>query len=484
MSALPSEKTAINPTEKVHWNPELSSQFRTSSGGRCSGMTLSSVPRYEAENVQRNRDHAVVVGGSMAGLLAARVLADAFDGVTVIEKDPLPDEPTPRRGVPQGRHVHVLLESGRATLEDFFPGFVEDLLGAGGLMIDGGTDFKFYNDGGYFAPTTERMEVYCASRPLIEHVVRQRLEKRQEVQIRDECQFTEYLVDEGAETVMGVAVREGDSGEMELHADLVVDATGRTSRTPAWLESHGYDAPRVDDVHIDVTYSSLYVERPPDDRRMYLIPPSAPRTCGGAAFLVERDRWLVTLAGVHDAEPPSAPDEAKDFASKLPTPELERLLARHQILSEKVHQYPFPSNRRRRYEELERFPTGLLVIGDAIASFNPIYGQGMSVAALEALQLHHTLKSNGGGNLALPFFDRAEDVVDIAWKLAVGGDFEFEQTTGPKPRGTDLFNRYLSRLFHKAHQNGTLTEDFYRVLTLEQPPTSLLRPGVMRRVLV
>lgn len=453
-------------------------------GGQCLGMTLSTVPRYEPGTVRQNGDHAVVIGGSMAGLLAARVLADAFEGVTVIERDPLPEEPVPRRGVPQGRHVHVLLESGRATLEDLIPGFGEDLLGAGGLMIDGGTDFKFYNDGGYFAPTTERMEVYCASRPLIEHVVRQRLETRNEVQIRDECQFTEYLVDGGAETVVGVTVREGATGEMDLHADLVVDATGRTSRTPSWLENHGYESPRVDDVHIDVIYSSLFVERPPDDRRMYLIPPSAPRTYGGAAFIVEQDRWLVTLAGVHDEEPPTDPGEVEGFASKLPTPELERLIAGHQILSEKIHQYPFPSNRRRRYEELDRFPSGLLVIGDAITSFNPIYGQGMSVAALEALQLHNTLKSNGGGNLAPAFFDRVEDVVDIAWKLAVGGDFEFEQTTGPKPRGTDFFNRYLSRLFHKAHRDGTLTEDFYRVLTLERPPTSLLRPSVMRRVLI
>ena len=445
-------------------------------------MTLSVVPRYEEHAPQQNGDHAVVVGGSMAGLLAARVLADAFEGVTVVERDPLPDEPIARRGVPQGRHVHVLQEAGRATIEDFFPGFGEELLGAGGLMIDGGTDLKFYNDGGYFASPTERMDLYCGTRPLIEHVVRQRLETHQAVQIRDNSRFTDYLFDEDRGKVVGIAVREVDSGAMELHADLVVDATGRGSRTPSWLKSHGYEAPRVNDVNIDVTYSSLYVERPPDDRRMFLIPPSAPHKSGGAAFVVEGDRWLVTLVGYHDVDPPSTPGTFEDFAATLPTPELERLLARHQILSEEVHQYPFPSNRRRRYEDLDRFPDGLLVIGDAIASFNPIYGQGMSVAALEALQLHDTLKSNGG-NLALPFFDRVNDVVDIAWMLAVGGDFEFEQTTGPKPRGTDFFNRYLSRLIHKAHRDGKLTEYFYRVVTMEEPPTSLLRPGVIRRVL-
>ena len=447
-------------------------------------MTLATIPRYDREAVGQRGDHALVVGASMAGLLAARVLADAYEGVTVVERDALPGGPTPRRGVPQGRHVHALLESGRATMEDLLPGFGEDLLSAGGLMIDGGSDFRFYDEGGYFADTGERLEVYAGSRPLIEHVVRRRLESHEAVQIRDECQFTGYLVGGDGESVDGIGVREADGGEMALHADLVVDATGRTSRTPNWLEEHGYEPPRVDEVRIDVTYSSAHVERPPDDRRLFLIPPSAPRTFGGAAFPVEGDRWLVTLAGVHGEEPPAAPEDFADFASRLPTPELARLLDRHRLLSGDAERYPFPSNRRRRYEALDRFPSGLVVIGDAVASFNPIYGQGMSVAALEALQLHHTLASADGADLARPFFDRAADVVDIAWNLAVGSDFGFEQTTGPKPRGTDLLNRYLARLFRRAHRDGSLAKDFYRVLTLERPPQSLLRPSVLRRVLL
>ena len=447
-------------------------------------MTLSKVPRYGSEAVETRGDHALVVGGSMAGLLAARVLADAFEGVTVIERDPLPAEPTPRRGVPQGRHVHVLLEAGRATMEDLFPGFGEDLLRAGGLLIDGGSDLRFYTDGGYLAPTGERMEVYCASRPLIEHVVRRRIEARPEVQIRDECQFTGYLADATGENVDGVAVREADGGDMELHADLVVDATGRTSRTPSWLADHGYEPPRVDEVKIDVTYSSVHVERPPEDRRMFILAPVAPRTYGGAAFPIEEDRWLVTAVGVHGEEPPAAPEDFREYMGRLPTPELANLLDRHRLCSESAEQYPFPSNRRRRYEALDRFPSGLVVIGDAIASFNPIYGQGMSVAALEALQLHHTLASTDGTDLALPLFDRIDDVVDIAWNLSAGSDFGFEQTTGPKPRGTDVINSYLSRLFRKAHRDGSLTEDFYRVLGFEQPPQTLLRPTVLRRVLV
>ena len=153
-------------------------------------------------------------------------------------------------------------------------------------------------------------------------------------------------------------------------------------------------------------------------------------------------------------------------------------------VSEEIHQYPFPSSLRRRYENLDRFPDRLVVTGDAIASFNPIYGQGMSVAALDALLLHHELADCDLAGLGPRVFDRTAEVVDVVWKLAVGRDFEFGETTGPKPTGTDLFNRYVQRLVRQAHSDPVLTDEFYRVFRLEQPPTALLRPGVVRRVLV
>jgi 2-polyprenyl-6-methoxyphenol hydroxylase-like FAD-dependent oxidoreductase len=169
--------------------------------------------------------------------------------------------------------------------------------------------------------------------------------------------------------------------------------------------------------------------------------------------------------------------------STLQITELEGILDGHHILSEEVAYYPFPSNRRRYYEKLDRFPDGLIVVGDAIASYNPIYGQGMSVAALHALVLHHTLAENDLGDLALQFFDEAEPVIDTAWLMAVGADFQFAQTTGPKPRGTGLMGWYLSRLTRKAHSDRKLAERLFRVIMMEKAPTSLFRPGVMGRVL-
>lgn len=420
----------------------------------------------------------------MAGLLAARVLADGFETVTVVDGDPLPDEPVARDGVPQSNHIHALLEAGRATLEDLFPGYGEDLLGADGLLIEFGNDLRYYTHGDFLAPAPNRIPLYSATRPLIEAIVRRRVSNLEGVRLRGRCQFRDYLLDDAERAVVGVEVRDRETGRDErLASDLVVDATGRTSRTPAWLDDHGFSSPPVDEVTIDVAYSTVCVERPPEDRRAYLAGASVPGTRGGAAFPVEGDRWLVNLHGFHGDHPPSDPAALAEFARSLPVPHVAKLFEAHPMTSEAVHHYPFPSSLRRRYEKLDRFPEGLVVVGDAIASFNPIYAQGMSVAALEALQLHHALAAGGVENLGPRFFDMAEEVVDVAWKLAAGRDFQFPQTTGPRPGGSALLDRYLSRLIRTAHTDGRLAEQFVNVVMMEDPPTSLLHPVTVGRVL-
>ena len=447
-------------------------------------MTLASVSRYDRNRVSGVGSDAVVVGGSMAGLCAARVLADAFESVTVVDRDPFPDEPTARDGAPQTSHPHAMLEAGRATLEDLFPGFGEDLLAADGVLIDAATDMQYYDRDDFLADGPERLPMYCATRPLFEHVVRRRLAAREGVTLRGRCSFTGYLTDDDATTVTGVEVRGEDGATESLSADLVVDATGRTSRTPTWLENHGYETPEVERVHVDVTYSTIRVERAPDERASYLVPPDPPRTRGGAAVPVENGQYEVIVQGVHGDDTPGDREGFVEFAERLPVPRVAELARDREWVSEEIHQYPFPSSLRRRYENLDRFPDRLVVTGDAIASFNPIYGQGMSVAALDALLLHHELADGDLVGLGPRVFDRTAEVVDVVWKLAVGRDFEFGETTGPKPTGTDLFNRYVQRLVRQAHSDPVLTDEFYRVFRLEQPPTALLRPGVVRRVLV
>lgn len=417
----------------------------------------------------------------MAGLLAARILADRFTDVTIIERDKLPTEPVVRRGVPQGAHPHALLEAGRATLEDLFPGYGDDLVSAGGVVVDFASDVNFYSEGGFLAHGLTPMETCSATRPLIEQIARQRVSDLDGVHIRSDCQVIDYLIDDTATAVEGAVIREDDERE-EIAADLVVDATGRTSRTPTWLENHGYTPPEVEEVHIDVAYSTTFIERPADDLRTFLVPPSAPHTRGGMAAPVEGNRWVVSVHGVHGDHPPTDAAGFGEFAASLLTPEVKHLFDDHRQVSADIEQYPFPTNRRYHYGDLDQFPDGLIVIGDAIASFNPIYGQGMSVAALEALVLHQTLATGDREGLALRFFDHAEEVIDMAWMLAAGGDFAFPQTTGPKPRGTDIIRWYLSRLTRKAHTDSMLSSAFFRVLTMEQPPTTLLRPSHIWRV--
>jgi len=444
-------------------------------------MTLATTPRYEPGSVSRCGDHAVVVGGSMSGLLAARVLADAFERVTIVERDEYPDDPDVRRGVPQGRHVHALQTAGRATLDDLFPGYSEDLAAAGAETIDVATDYQFYDEGDFVADGPERLPMYCASRPLFEAVTRERVASLDGVVVRDGCQVTAVDLDDG--TSRGVTVRTGSNGSEEVTADLVVDATGRTSRTPTWLENHGYPVPPTDEVEVDLAYGTVYLDRPPGDSRAFHVMADPPRKRGAIVLPVENGRWVLTLFGLHGDHPPTDPGAFADFAADLPVDEIARLVEDRPIVSDGVARYPFPSSLRRRYWEVDRFPGGFVVVGDAVASFNPIYGQGMSVASLAALHLHHALADGGRDDLAPRFFGRIEGVLDDAWKMAVGSDFQFAETTGPKPTGTDLLNRYLARLTRRAHDDGRLADAYARVAAMERRPVSLLRPGIAWHVL-
>lgn len=444
-------------------------------------MTLATVPPYDPGRITERSGHAVVVGASMAGLLAARVLCDRFERVTLLERDTLPEEAVPRSGVPQGRHIHAMQRAGQATLEALFPGYSEAVTDAGGLVLDLASDFEIHQAGGVLADGPTPIPQYNASRPLFEQVTRRRVAELDGVTVLEGCHVREYLLDDRASAVEGVSVRTRD-GDREIAAELVVDATGRTSRTPRWLADNGYGAPPVEEVSIDLAYSTVLLERPPGARRAFLVLPDAPRTRGAAVFPIENGRWLVSLAGMHGDHPPTDREGLREFAAGLPVPEVGRVLEEHATVSGEVRRYPFPSSVRRRYEDLDRFPDGLVVVGDAVASLNPIYGQGMSVAALEAVQLHHSLAEVSPAELPGDFFERAARVVDDAWSLAVGSDFDFPRTTGPRPLGTALVNGYVARLLRRAHTDGRLTDAFLRVVAMENRPTSLFRPGVAWRV--
>lgn len=445
-------------------------------------MSLASIERYDRARVPRRGEHAVVLGASVAGLLAARVLADAFDRVTVVERDPVPADTGARRGVPQGRHVHALMTAGQVTMDDLLPGFSDNLAASGAVVLDISREFGMNLADGFLAEGSTAIPLFFASRPLIERTLRTRVAGHDGMTIEPNSQVADLSPSDHRGAVTGVTVlRDGEQHTME--ADLVVDATGRGSRAPAWLEQLGYPAPPVEQVHVDLAYRTCQVKRPPDDRRGMLIAPSSPRARAGFLVPIEDDRWIVTLSGLHGDHPPGDLDGMREFAATLPTPALREVLDEHALVQPEIAHYRFPTQTRHRYERLKNLPEGLLSIGDAIASFNPVYGQGMSVAALQALGLHHALAEHELDDLARPFYRRVAGIIDGAWNIAAGGDFTFPQTRGDKPRGADVVNRYITRLQRRAHHNSELAETFRKVSVMEQPPTAVFRPRTVWQVL-
>lgn len=327
------------------------------------------------------------------------------------------------------------------------------------------------------------------SRPLLEWQIRKRVLALPNVTVRDECSVTRLITTGEPKAVTGIALDDrSHAGQSEiLNADLVVDATGRGSSSPKWLEEMGYPVPSETEIKINVGYATRIYRRTPGDlvnAELVMISPEPPHGKRGAfMFPIEGDRWIVTAGCWAGDYPPTDEAGFLEFLRSVPRPDIYDVIAHAEPLSDIVP-YRFPTNLRRHYEKLSRFPTGYLVIGDAICSFNPIYGQGMTSAALQAAALDSVLQKQPQHNsLARQFFKAAAKVVDMPWQLTVGEDFRYPETTGPKAPETDFINRYVERV-HKATHNDTVVYDaFLQVMNLKKGPTSLLHPKIIWRVL-
>lgn len=434
----------------------------------------------------RTGDHAVVIGASVAGLLAARALSDAYERVTIVERDELPPVGEGRKAVPQGRHAHVMLASGLRAIEELLPGITEELLEAGARPCKSLREIRLVISGHLLNRDAPGADVLLASRPLIEGHIRRRVLALPNVTTRERCDAAELMASPDRKRVSGVRIRPRDGGGTEelCDADLTIAASGRSARVPALLEALGYRRPEEERLPIDLLYVSrrlrLQPGALPGDRIIGIgARPGLPR---GLMLIEQEDHWILTVSGYGaDHHPPTDESGYLDFIASVAPPDVLRAIREAEPLTEIVT-HGFPANQRRRYDRLKRFPDGLLAVGDAISSFNPLYGQGMSVAALEAIELRRCLE-RGDARLARRFFRAAGKVVSPAWDMAAGGDLALPEVEGDRPLMLRLMNAYAERLLQVAEQDPVVATAFNDVADLLAPPQNIMRPRVLWRVL-
>jgi 2-polyprenyl-6-methoxyphenol hydroxylase-like FAD-dependent oxidoreductase len=435
------------------------------------------------------RGHAIVLGGSMAGLGAARALANHFDRVTLVERDELTASSDLRKGVPQAQHAHGLLPSGYQILSDYFPGLMDELVAHGAIRGDITGDFLWYQYGGWKLRADSGLEAIVVSRPLLERKVRDRVLALPKVTLLQGHIGENPVFDSRTRRVTGLSVKELSTGTTAtIDADLVVDALGRGSPSPKWLASWGYGQVTETSVPIEVGYATGVFERRAGD--LYdsigaVIAGTAPQSTRFAAILgAEGNRWIVTLAGCLRDYPPTDFSDWKTFASSLPTSDALDLVKDREPIGP-IASYRFPANRRCHYEKLANFPGGYLVTGDALCSFNPLYGQGMSVALSEAHALDRCLAAgDGDGDLAKRFFREAGRIVESPWAIATGEDYRYPQVEGRRPPGFGIVSRYMARAHRVATRDPVVLQRFFRVASLLAPPPAMMAPAIAWRVLL
>lgn len=430
---------------------------------------------------RQDRRHAVVLGGSMTGILAARVLAESFRDVVVVDRDALLGVREARRGVPHARHLHSLQARGLLIFEELFPNLTSELSAAGIPAGDLG-EIRWYLNARRLQPAKTGLFVLMAPRPILEDYVRARVAALSNVTFRERCDILGLEAAPGGDQIIGVRVQgpHSESGGEVLQADLVVDATGRGSRTPAWLESLGYQRPPEERVKTDLAYATRYYRTKPEwfNGVPAIACPGYPR---GAFFgQVGADVCMLSATGMLGDYPPTDPQAFLEFIKSLPVPDIYEAVREGEALNDPVS-FRFPASVRRRYERLTRLPAGLIGLGDAVCSFNPVYGQGMSVAALQALTLRKQLRAQSPIQPG-HFFAGIAGVINTAWGISAGGDLGIPGVKGRRTLNIRVNNAYTARAHHAATKDPKVTGGLMRVIGLMDPPRAVMRPGMLLRV--
>lgn len=434
--------------------------------------------------------HAIVIGSGIAGLTAARVLLDHFERVTVLERDKTPTGAELRAGAPQARHLHILLAGGERTLEGLFPGIRDELTAGGASWGDYTATSRVHFPVTLLPGGASGVEVSFASRPYREQVLRRRVEATGRVTVRHGTQVL-GLLREGR-GVSGIRLRDA-KGEGELRADFVVAACGRDAKVNEWLVEIGYPEVRQETVDALLCYSTRWYRAPRSASRYNLIAdlPSPPdRPWGGGFMACENDQWIVTLMGIAGQRTPMDEEGFHEWVRGLRFPEVWKLLMRAEPMSG-IYGSAKTENRHRHFEELREFPERFVVLGDAVASFNPMYGQGMTMAVIGVMELRACLEEQrrriGGRSLAglsKRFQRRLARSLRGVWAMAIAEDFRWPETEGERPGALSrAATRYFDELLHVVREDDEVFRKFIRAQHMLDPVTSLLSPAIASRVL-
>ncbi|GAA5266521.1 hypothetical protein ACOSOMT5_P2949 [Acidiphilium sp. MT5] len=431
-----------------------------------------------------NQRRAIVVGSGIGGLAASAALAENFSEVFVLERDTLPLGAMSRAGVPHGKQPHVLLLGTQRALEDLFPGFERDLGAAGAvplnLEFDGSMNWPRV---GSFPRRDFGMTFYAASRPLVENTLARRVSALPNVKIMQNCRCDRFVSE--SERVFAVSYAERGGESKILHADLIVDATGRHSKlTLDAIATMGLEPPEETEIDIDIAYTtaiykipegasfdwkySYVLANPPDDGRSALLIP------------IEGGRWMVTLVARHGQRVPSDPDGFVGFAKALRTPLIFDAIKNAELL-EPLSNFVVRGSRWRHFERLGRFPSGLLPIGDTICGFNPVYGQGMCVAAQQAVLLRNLL-GQSHREIHDSFFAALPSIIAPAWSSSIA-DFAYPKTGGVRPADLDARLRFSAGIVRLAASDASVHKLFVEVFNMLRSPAIFQEPDLRERIL-
>ncbi|MBM2620098.1 FAD-binding monooxygenase [Actinoplanes sp. LDG1-06] len=429
---------------------------------------------------------AVVLGGSVTGLYAASPLSEHYDEVVIVDRDEIVGVDGPRRGAPQARHINGLLVKGARVMEELFPEIIAEMIRDGCPQTDMTGTVRWYMNGKRLKQTRAGMTNIGARRPILEAHIRRRVEALGNVVFKQRYDLTGLVFSADRSRVTGVKVQRNDGKGVEeiLDADLVIDATGRGSRTPVWLEDNGYPRVAEEGSKIGLGYVTRHYRLRTDpfgnDHSIVTVAnPGLPR---GAIF-TKTDAGLVELTayGLLGDHPPTDPEGYNAFLKTLAAPEIHEAVVEAEPINDPVL-FRFPTTLRRRYDRMERMPEGLLVMGDAVCTPNPVFAQAQSLAALQALALRDELRK-GEAPDALAFTRIAGKIVDPAWEMTEGINLSFPGVEGKRTAAWKAMQAYMARLQFAATRDPKVTEAFMRVAGLVDPLPALMAPALALRVL-